>query len=119
MKTHTHRKARRENSLVAPEHPDPSASEGRAVASPTPQQAPSQRRVERLRDVAARTCRSRSSIWRDIRDGHFPIPVKLSEGRSIGFFSDEVDEWISSRPRARRSTDSDQPSSPELPEVLR
>ena len=91
MKTHTHRKARRENSVVAPEHPDPSASEGRAVASPTPQQAPSQRRVERLRDVAARTCRSRSSIWRDIRDGNFPIPVKLSESGSIGFFSDEID----------------------------
>lgn len=42
--------------------------------------------------------RSRQQTWRDIRAGEFPAPFELGPN-SIGWFEDEIDEWLTSRPR--------------------
>jgi Predicted transcriptional regulator len=43
---------------------------------------------------------SRSGMYLLIRQGEFPRPVRLL-GRHVGWRSDEVDQWIRSRPPAR------------------
>ncbi len=52
-----------------------------------------------LKEVVRRTTRSRSSIWRDIHSGRFPIPIKI--GARVAFKSSEISEWIESRPRVQ------------------
>lgn len=46
----------------------------------------------------AKVNKSRTTLWRDIRAGKFPAPVQLGPN-SIGFYEDEVDAWLVSRPR--------------------
>jgi predicted DNA-binding transcriptional regulator AlpA len=36
--------------------------------------------------------------WRDVRARRFPPPIELGPN-SIGWFEDEIDEWLASRPR--------------------
>ena len=43
-------------------------------------------------------CPGRVQRWRLIREGKFPAPIKLGANR-IGFFEDEIDAWLASRPR--------------------
>ncbi len=43
---------------------------------------------------------SRSTLWRRIRAGDFPPPIKLSPGR-IGFSEQEILEWIEARSKSR------------------
>lgn len=52
--------------------------------------------ILRLKQVKARTGRSRSSIYADIRAGRFPAPVGIG-ARSVGWVSHEIDDWISAR----------------------
>ena len=44
--------------------------------------------------------KSRQTLWRRSRDpdDDFPAPVDLG-GRLIGWYSDEMDHWIATRPR--------------------
>ena len=42
--------------------------------------------------------KSRVQIWRDVRAGRFPAPVELGPN-SVGWFEDELDEWLDNRPR--------------------
>jgi predicted DNA-binding transcriptional regulator AlpA len=42
--------------------------------------------------------KSRVQNWRDVRDGRFPPPIELGPN-SIGWFEDEIDAWLASRPR--------------------
>jgi prophage regulatory protein len=51
------------------------------------------RRVLRLPDVVQKTGLKRDSVYRKIRDGSFPKPLKLSE-RASGWIEGEVDQWI-------------------------
>jgi prophage regulatory protein len=44
------------------------------------------------------TSLSRTTIWRGVREGWFPKPVKLSPGRN-GWYTDEVEHWLGSRTR--------------------
>ena len=81
------------------------AAAGPVVASPS-QPAPSHRELQREREVCRRTGRHRSSLWRDVRSNLMPSPVRIGR-RSIAWYADEIDDWISSRPRVRRSTDSE------------
>jgi predicted DNA-binding transcriptional regulator AlpA len=37
-------------------------------------------------------------MWRDVRAGKFPAPIELGPN-SIGFYTDELDQWIETRPR--------------------
>jgi len=43
---------------------------------------------------------SRSSIYRWIHAGTFPIPVRMGE-RAIAFKLSELEKWIESRPRVQ------------------
>lgn len=40
----------------------------------------------------------RVQIWRYIQAGTFPAPIELGPN-SVGWYEDEVDEWLASRPR--------------------
>ena len=42
--------------------------------------------------------KSRVQIWRDVQAGQFPAPIDLGPN-SVGWYEDEVDEWLASRPR--------------------
>ncbi|MBF0185349.1 MAG: AlpA family transcriptional regulator [Magnetococcales bacterium] len=54
------------------------------------------KRVLRIDDVVAKSGIPRSSLYRMIKSGKFPVQVKLSE-RSVGWIESDVDEWIRSR----------------------
>ena len=65
----------------------------------------------RIREVAHRTGKSKSSIYRDMNSGDFPLPVQTGP-RSVAWRSDEVQRWIDTRtassipappPRKRRA----------------
>jgi len=49
--------------------------------------------LERLPAVMARTGRSRTSIWRGVREGTFPRPVKIGL-RSVAWPAHSIDTWI-------------------------
>jgi prophage regulatory protein len=57
--------------------------------------------VLRLPAVRARTGRSRSSIYADIKLGRFPAPIKLGP-RSVGWLETDVMSWLESRIAASR-----------------
>jgi prophage regulatory protein len=42
--------------------------------------------------------RSRTTLWRKVKDDHFPAPIKLG-GTSIRWNSAEVEAWIQNEPR--------------------
>ena len=56
------------------------------------------RRIVRQAEAVERTGLSRTTLWTRIRAGSFPAPVDLGGGK-IGFFSDELDRWLSERKR--------------------
>ena len=56
------------------------------------------RRILRLPEVQELYPKSRTQIWRDVRDGKFPAPVSLGPN-SIGWYEDEVQEKQTSLPR--------------------
>lgn len=41
---------------------------------------------------------TRLTMWRMEKKGNFPKRVQLT-GKKIGWFEDELDEWLESRPR--------------------
>ncbi len=54
--------------------------------------------IIRFPTVQRKTGLSRTTLWRRVKDGSFPEPVKIS-ARTIGWFSDEIQDWCTSRPR--------------------
>lgn len=50
--------------------------------------------IERLPAVLARTGLGRSSLYAALARNEFPQPIKLGNGRAIGFLASEVDDWI-------------------------
>lgn len=59
----------------------------------------SQRNILRGWDGLCKTNgKSRVQNWRDVRDGKLPPPIELGPN-SIGWFEDEIDAWLASRPR--------------------
>ena len=56
------------------------------------------RRLLSPKQVMARMDWSRTTLWRRVRDGEFPAPVKTGEN-STGFFEDEVDGAQANLPR--------------------
>ena len=65
-----------------------------------PTSAPTHRKALRPRVVMDRTGYSRVQLWRKSRDPNddFPLPVQLG-GNAIGWFEDEIEEWLATRPR--------------------
>ena len=56
------------------------------------------RRIIRRKAVIAKTGKSYPTIWREVRNNTFPAPIVLGPN-SVGWYEDEVDAWIASRPR--------------------
>jgi prophage regulatory protein len=56
------------------------------------------RRILREREVEETTRTSRVQRWRWRRAGTFPAPVQLGPN-SIGYYEDEIQAWLASRPR--------------------
>jgi len=55
--------------------------------------------ILRRLDVQRVTGLSKATLWRLVKTGDFPQPIKLSE-RAVGWKASEIDAWIESRPRA-------------------
>jgi prophage regulatory protein len=49
--------------------------------------------IIRLTQVKARTGRSRSSIYADVKAGKFPAPISIG-ARAVGWLDSEIDAWI-------------------------
>lgn len=56
-------------------------------------------RVLRLSEVVALTSLSRTTIYRKMRDGSFPEPLKIGD-RAVRWRELEIEAWLASRPRA-------------------
>ncbi len=54
-------------------------------------------KILRLHDVIAITGLSRSTIYAEIAKGDFPKQIRLTRGRSVGWYSSAVYEWVDSR----------------------
>ncbi len=55
-----------------------------------------------LKEVQVRTGgSSRTTIWRDVRAGRFPAPVKVGRNR-IGWLESEIEDWQENLPRVWR-----------------
>jgi prophage regulatory protein len=55
--------------------------------------------LERQAEVSQRTGLARSTIYKMMAEGLFPLPVRLTNN-TVAWRTEEVDEWISSRPLA-------------------
>jgi prophage regulatory protein len=54
-------------------------------------------KILRLPSVKAITGLSRSSIYKKVSDGTFPVPVRLGVGaRAVGWYECQVNEWLES-----------------------
>ncbi|MCY3860853.1 AlpA family phage regulatory protein [Candidatus Poribacteria bacterium] len=51
------------------------------------------------RQVESRCRLSTSSIYRYMRDGLFPEPIRVGR-RAVRWYASEIDEWLATRPRA-------------------
>jgi len=49
--------------------------------------------------VSARCALSRMTIYRLMRSGEFPTPIRIGQ-RAVRWQSTEIDEWLASRPRS-------------------
>ena len=56
-------------------------------------------RLMKLKEVVAATGLSRSSIYALIAEGLFPRPLQVGR-RAVRWIEQEVQEWLSSRPRS-------------------
>ncbi|MBF0383931.1 MAG: AlpA family phage regulatory protein [Magnetococcales bacterium] len=64
----------------------------------TPHQPKSTSGIWRYPQVHQETGLSRTTIWRKVREGSFPAPIKLT-GYNIGWIASEVLDWRNTRPR--------------------
>ena len=55
-------------------------------------------------EVEARCRLGRSTIYSKMRDGTFPLPLKISV-RAVRWHSSEIEAWIDARPRATGQTE--------------
>ena len=57
-------------------------------------------RIMRIPEVVKITGLSKATIWRRVKSGDFPAPLRLGNlnSRSIGWREGEVEKWIDSRP---------------------
>lgn len=63
---------------------------------------PTALKIEKRKQVEARTGLSRSTIYQKVSEGAFPKPIRLS-AQAVGWLSHEVDVWIEQRICASRS----------------
>ena len=59
-------------------------------------------RLLRIEDVCAQLRISRTTLWRLCRTERFPKALRFGpSGRSIGFFANEIDDWLEAQASAR------------------
>ena len=58
-----------------------------------------QSRLLRRTDVEAKTGLARSTIYRLMRSGEFPEPIRVGP-RAVRWPASEIEAWLSERPRA-------------------
>ena len=58
--------------------------------------------ILRTADVIAATRLSRTTLWRRVKTGDFPPPIRLGgpESRAVGWRRSEIETWINNRPAA-------------------
>ena len=58
--------------------------------------------ILRMSAVLKYTGLSRTTLWRRIRSGDFPVAIRLggTGTRSVGWHANEIEDWLASRPRA-------------------
>lgn len=57
-----------------------------------------EKRLIRIEEVIARCGIKKTNIYQKMKEGNFPISVRLGPA-SVAWRSDEVNKWIESRPR--------------------
>lgn len=57
-----------------------------------------ERKILTSKDLDERGIKSRAQRYRDVRAGKFPPPIEIGPNR-VGWFEDEIEEWLASRPR--------------------
>ena len=57
--------------------------------------------ILRLKEVADMLKLSKATILRKAKEGTFPEPIKIA-ARAIGFFSEEIDEWVATQAQKRK-----------------
>lgn len=62
-------------------------------------------RIIRMKELTQLIGLSRTTVWRLVRSYDFPAPVSLS-ANSIGWNSDQIYEWIQTRPKVPYSPQS-------------
>ena len=68
-------------------------------------------RILLLKEVVARTGKSRTTLWRDVRAGRFPAPVRVGRNR-IGWLESEITDWQENLPRVWRPQPGPEAASP-------
>ena len=58
--------------------------------------------ILRIADVLAATGLGRTTVWRRVKSGDFPAPIRLggAGSRAVGWRRTEIQTWIDERPRA-------------------
>ena len=56
-----------------------------------------------IKEVRARIRCSRSSIYKKLKEGTFPQPVKIG-ARAVRWWESEIEAWRATRPRASENT---------------
>ena len=56
-------------------------------------------RLLRREEVESRVGLKRSSIYREMRAGRFPLPIKVGP-RAVRWPASEIEAWLADRPRA-------------------
>lgn len=59
------------------------------------------KKLERLPEVCARVGLSPATVWRAVKGGSFPAPVRISTN-AVAWVSDDVDRWVDERIAASR-----------------
>jgi prophage regulatory protein len=58
--------------------------------------------VLRARDITTRLRISRPTLWRWVRAGTFPAPIRLG-ANSIAWRAEDILDWLASRPTVREA----------------
>ncbi|MBP8038541.1 MAG: AlpA family transcriptional regulator [Prevotella sp.] len=54
----------------------------------------------KLKDVMAMTALSKPSIYRQLKAGTFPVPIRLGP-RAVAWILSEIEEWVESKKSLR------------------
>jgi prophage regulatory protein len=71
------------------------------VTVPKPPSPPlPQPRLLRIAAVVERTGLARASVWKQVKLGDFPAPIRIT-GRAVAWLDTDIDAWIAGRVRER------------------